>query len=208
MSPFYNAETAGERHLLVYLHGHGASPQLLHPYFRQHHDDGWVRVCPQAPIPLDDGASWFESGPRGVDAASLAEAVRRVRDVTAAALAELDADWSQVVLGGFSQGAATALAVAATARDDQRPGGLLLQAGFVPEVFDDEIDLTAVTVPAVLIQHGADDEVVPAYAANDLAAALGADGRGGVDVEILPGGHTLSAAMLDGARRFLGHAPS
>jgi predicted esterase len=111
------------------------------------------------------------------------------------------------VLGGFSQGAATALALAASlATEEAVLGGLLIQAGFAPEVFDDEIDLTAIRARRVLVQHGIDDEVVPSFMAKDLATLIGsaAEPHADIEVEILAGGHTLTAGMLDGTRRWLG----
>ena len=226
MTQDYGAGTARSRQVLVYLHGHGSSPSSIHPYFRQHHDDGWVRVCPQATVPTEGGWSWFRSGPRGANGDDLAQSVDAVRRLVEGTLADLDLAWSDVVLGGFSQGGATALAVAsALARDavlDQdavldgdaahdRLGGLLLQAAFVPEVIDDEVDLGRIDCGAVLVQHGDADEVVPSYLADDLGALIGADRvassdagtEGRVEVERSAGGHTLTPAMLEGARRWL-----
>lgn len=202
MSHFYRPRPSSSRHPLVYLHGHGSSPELVHPWFRQHHDDGWLRVCPAAQVPVDDGASWYGSGPRGVDRAQLDESVARVCATTEAAMDEVGATWSDVVVGGFSQGASVALAVAIHLGRERAPGGLLLQAGFLPELWDDELDLSLVGAAEVLIQHGRDDEVVPPFLAEDLAGPLRAAGSV-VTVELLPGGHTLSPAMLDGARAWL-----
>jgi len=202
LSPFYNAGEGETRHLLVYLHGHGSAPELVHPEYRHNQGDGIVRCCPRADLPTDGGWSWFDSGPRGVDAVSLHDSVSRVRAVVDGACADLGLRWTDVVLAGFSQGAAAALAVAATV--DTEIGGLLLQAGFVPEVHDHEVALDRIRAGAILLQHGEDDEVVPAFVSKDLAGALLASGASErVDVELLDGGHTLSPSMLDGARRWL-----
>ena len=192
-------------HLLVYLHGHGSSPSMVHPFFRQQHDDGWVRICPQAPHPTEGGWSWFDSGPRGVDSVTLSSSVAAVVEVVDAALTETGGAWTDVVLGGFSQGAALALAAAARlAPEGTVLGGLLLQAGFLPETFDDEIDVAPVAARSVLIQHGDSDEVVPAFMADDLAALIGSATSGPAPkLQRLPGGHVLSPAMLDAAREWL-----
>lgn len=205
VSGIYRPDHAGARQVLVYLHGHGAAPDTVHPYFRRHHDDGRVRLCPQAPVPTEDGWSWFDSGPRGVERSGLDAAVSGVRTLTEATINELRIAWSEVVIGGFSQGASTALALAAAlAADGHCLGGLLVQAGFLPEVVGDEVDLSGLHCGAVLIQQGDTDEVVPPFMAEDLATliSLSAD-VGRVDVQIVAGGHTLSTAMLDGARTWL-----
>lgn len=207
MSEFYRPKASGSRQVLVYLHGHGSSPAMLHPFFRQHHDDGWVRLCPQGPLPTDGGWSWFDSGPRGVDRAGLDRSTSQVRTLVDAAIDEIGADWSHVVLAGFSQGAATAMALAAElgAAPGPRLAGLLVQAGFVPEIPHAEVDVGAVRAGAVLVQHGATDEVVPTFVASDLGALIGSTATEGgtVEVQVLPGGHTLTSDMLDAARTWL-----
>ena len=202
MGHFYSEGGDEARHLLVYLHGHGSSPTMVHPYFRQHHDDGWVRVCPSGAIATDGGWSWFGSGPRGVDRLDLEASVERVTTVVQSTVDELGLSWGDVVLGGFSQGAAVAIAVAASpVAAGSR--GLLLQAGFVPEVFGAEVDLGAVRTGSILIQHGEADEVVPSYVAQDLASLLDRPGDRTVTLEVLRGGHPLSTPMLDGTIRWL-----
>lgn len=210
MTEFYRPGPSGSRQVLVYLHGHGSAPDLVHPFFRQHHDDGWVRLCPRGPLPTDGGWSWFDSSPRGVDRAGLDASVARVRTLVEATTGDLGATWSDVVVAGFSQGASLALGVAAAlGADGVTIGGLLVQAGFAPEVFGDEVDLGTVRARSVLVQHGESDEVVPSFMAGDLGASIGASSGAvdGIEVQLLPGGHTLSPAMLDAARRWLAGEP-
>jgi len=204
MSGFYRREGAGARQVLVYLHGHGGAPALVHPSLRRHHDDGWVRVCPRGPVPTEGGWSWFDSGPRGVDATSLAASVDAIVAVVEATLAELEGSWSDVVLGGFSQGGAAALAAAArVGTGGTRIGGLLLQSAFVPESLDLEVDPSTVSCRSALVQHGRDDDVVPAFMGEDLAAGLATGSVDDVRFDLLDGGHTLTTTMLDGALAWL-----
>lgn len=191
--------------LLVYLHGHASSPDRVHSRFREHHDDGWCRVCPTAPLRVEGGFAWFEQGPRGVDAASLAAATRQVASVVRGTAAELGIALSETVLGGFSQGAAVAVAVAAAL--DEPLGGLVLQAGFVPEVFGEDFPVDSIRAARVLVQHPSEDEVVPVAMASDLAEMLkGAPGVGSVDLEVVDGGHTASDEMVAAALRWLDRA--
>lgn len=141
---------------------------------------------------------------------ALDASVARVRTLVEATTADLGATWSDVVVAGFSQGASLALGVAAAlGADGVTIGGLLVQAGFAPEVFGDEVDLGTVRARSVLVQHGETDEVVPSFMAGDLGASIGASSGAvdGIEVQLLPGGHTLSPAMLDAARRWLAGEP-
>lgn len=188
--------------LLIYLHGHASHPQDVAAAFREHRDDGWCRVCPAGPLAVDGGRAWFDAGARGVDGASLGEAVDLVTTVVRTAASELDLTLDRVVLGGFSQGAATALAAAASIAEPL--GGLLLHAGFVPEVFGEELAIGSISAPAVLVQHPSADEVVPPAMGNDVAALLkDAPGVGDVELQMLPGVHEVSDAMTDAALRWL-----
>ncbi|MFN8051198.1 MAG: hypothetical protein U0Q22_07185 [Acidimicrobiales bacterium] len=193
--------------LLVYLHGHGSTPHQVAAVFCEPADDGWVRCCPAAAVPAGDGWSWFEEGPMGIVGASLDRAVAAIVAVVEATRDELGIGRDRVVVGGFSQGAALALAVAAALpRDDEGGtlGGLLLEAGFVPEVFGTDFPLTAVAAGSVLVQHPVDDEVVPAFMGKDLAESLGAvPGVGEVELDLVAGGHVVSPDMLATASRWL-----
>lgn len=191
---------ADGRGLLVYLHGFDESPATVPAFVRDRADDGWLRICPAGPIATGRGFSWFETGGRGVDAASLDAAVAAVDAAITATIAELagsahpDVD-PLVVLGGGSQGAATALAIAA--RTVRPLAGLLLQAGFVPEGLDVDIDLAGLRAERVLIQHGTNDEVVPRFIAEDLAAALRSTHPDSViELQTFDHGHETSAEMM------------
>lgn len=192
--------------VLVYLHGHGSDPGSIHPFYRERRDDGWMRVCPAGRVAVDGGRAWFADGPRGADPVSLESAIVDVCAVIDAAVGELGLDRSAVVLGGFSQGAATALAVAARlgAQGGVRLGGLLVQAGFVPEAIGHEVEVSATAARSVLVQHPVDDDVVPSFMGEDLSASLGAaSGVGEVELQLLPGGHAVSPQMVEASAAWL-----
>lgn len=185
---------------LVYLHGHGSSAAQVPERFRTGQGDGWARVLPDGPIVVDGGFAWFENGSRGVDRPSLDQAVEGVSALIDGLVRDLGVAPSQVVLGGFSQGAATALAVAIERgrRGEVPLGGLLLQAGFLPECFDDELELADAAADRVLIVHPQDDDVVPAFLAKDLVDSLGAADRvGAVTFTTVVGGHAIGDEMTD-----------
>lgn len=190
------------RPVLVYLHGHGSSPAEVAPTVARLDPEGdFVTVTPEAPLPVGDGGgSWYDHGTRGADAASLTASVERVLHVLGAMERDLGLARDDVVLAGFSQGASLAVAVAA--RSTAAFGALVLQAPFVPEGLDVEVDPRRTVPTDVLVQHGRDDEVVPDFLGRDLADALLAAGSK-VDFESLACGHERSDEMLEGARRWL-----
>ena len=142
--------------LLVFMHGHGSEPIALPDRYRGGMCPGWTCVAPAGPRPADPGRSWF-------DATALVDELTDALAIPA----------ERVVLGGFSQGGATALATAATGR---RFGALLLESAFVPEALDLDIDLSRVNIEHALVQHGTTDDVVPIEVAHWAADALASTG--------------------------------
>ena len=157
-------------------------------------------MCPSGPVPTEEGYAWFASGPRGVDEESLHRAVHGVDQLVRGVTDDLGVDPARVYIGGFSQGAATALALAiARGRAGLPPlGGLVLLAGFLPELFDDELDPADAAVERVLLVHPSDDEVVPEFLAKDLVDALQRSQTvRSVDYNSVVGGHAIGPEMLE-----------
>ena len=159
--------------LLVFLHGHGSEPIALPDRYRGGMCPGWTCVAPAGPRPADPGRSWFDATARGVDAVQLHASVDLIVALVDELTDALALPDERVVLGGFSQGGATAIAAAATGR---RFGALLLESAFVPEALDLDIDLSRVNIEHALVQHGTTDDVVPIEVAHWAADALASTG--------------------------------
>lgn len=188
--PQVGSEAADPRPTLVVLHGHGGSPESaaslaagIDPGSRA------VHVTPAGPLELGPGErAWFEGG----EAASIRSAGKAVRAV-------LEEASGPVVVVGWSQGGAAALA--ALILDGEGAGvrgrcaGLALLGSFLADAPDLDYDLGRLAGIPVLIQHGRDDDVVPAFFAEDLAVALRSVG---VEVEHreVPLGHELDDAAI------------
>ncbi len=174
---------------LVALHGHDDDEVKTRRWAAELAPPGWRVLTPSAPGDHGRERSWFASGPRGADHSSLAESRELITSVVAAAAAN-----GPVVLAGFSQGAAMALAV-------DEIEGLRAVVGlcpFLPEA--DDLDLGA-GAPALLLP-GARDEVVPAFLGEDAGAAMAAAGRE-VTVATHSGGHAPAGVSIARARSWL-----
>lgn len=70
--------------------------------------EGWEVIAPEAPVDEDGIRSWFSTGPRGVDQDQLRRQATRITDL----LVDVRSHGGPVVVAGFSQGGALALALA------------------------------------------------------------------------------------------------
>jgi phospholipase/carboxylesterase len=166
---------------IVLLHGPGATEQdplalleVLDPQRR------FGAACPRGTmnVPGAIGYQWYIDREPGYPQ----------RDTFEQSLAVLE-EWmtafsrrsgvppEKTVIGGFSQGAAMAWALA-LGKDRPRPAGLLAVSGFIPRVSDWETDDSALKDLPIAIAHGEVDPKVPislARAARERAEEAGAD---------------------------------
>jgi predicted esterase len=213
--------TAAPTGTLIVLHGYEDEPgrrTLVDP-------DGpaWRVVEPRGPVELAGGPAWFASDDDGPVEAQLATSVDQVRAMVHAATTSLTPPASvdeaasgavgasvpvpsagPVVVGGFSQGGAVALAAALgqpTRADGAvpaaRPAGVFSVNGWLPHAAVVDYDPTVVAAAGtqVLVVASADDEVVAVQQGRSAARWLS---RGGIDVTFveLPGGHAIGADAL------------
>ena len=93
--------------VLIALHGHGDDPASARAWGRQMAPAGWEVVAPGAQVGPDGLRSWFSSGPRGADADELRLSAQKIGDL----VDRLRTGGSRIVVAGFSQGGALALAL-------------------------------------------------------------------------------------------------
>ena len=119
-------------------------------------------------------------------------------------LAENSLDWSQAVIGGFSQGAVMSYAVALGA-GRPLPAGLIALSGFIPEVEGWEPDFAGRGSLPTLVHHGARDPVISVAFGRAAANTLRA---GGIDATYLEtdAAHSLPPEVIDPARRIIDRA--
>lgn len=112
-----------------------------------------------------------------------------------ALLAERALDWSQAVVGGFSQGAVMSYALALGAGRPQ-PAGLIALSGFIPSVDGWETDLAGRKDLAIYIHHGSADPVIGVGFGRAARDALRAGGLEPAYRET-PVGHGVPSEILD-----------
>jgi len=166
---------------LVLLHGPGAGEQdvaalidILDPGKRL------AAACPRGAIqiPNTGGSQWYVDREPGYPNAPTFEGSYTVLDQWLGLLAEATGvPPERTIIGGFSQGATMAWALALAA-GRPRCGGVIALSGFIPRVADLELDMTKLAGLPVAICHGEHDDRIPVghgRGARDRAQEAGAD---------------------------------
>ncbi|MGH9023338.1 MAG: thioredoxin [Acidimicrobiia bacterium] len=190
--------------LLLLVHGRGADERDLEGLLSFLDPTGrYVAVLPRGPLPFPPGFEWFEIGegfPK-VAAETFIPALEALDQLVEEACAELGLERSTAVFGGFSQGAAMALALGLRRSERVAPAGILAMSGFLPEV--DGLDLVASAGPATLVQHGTQDPLIPSRHGRRTASSVAERGSPVVFLEY-PMGHQLTPESAEDAQRWLG----
>lgn len=175
--------------VLFALHGHDDDPAAFAGRLEPLADDlGRTLVAPSGPVVTAHGRAWF---------ASLGDPVGPPLIETLDALeADARAAGDDVVVVGWSQGAATALALLLRSGASIRPAALVALAPFLPDEpgMAWDVDRVADAATVVHLVHGADDEVVDAVQGRSVRRLLE---RAGVEVTWteVAAGHDLGALL-------------
>jgi thioredoxin len=194
--------------LLLLAHGFGADERDLGGLLPYLDPDGrFVTVLPRGPVALPGmpGFAWYDFGrPEGEVAAAFVSGVDQLDDLLDEAAAEHDLPRSEAIVGGFSQGAGLALALALRSSERPHPLGVLAMSPALPHRSLDEIhpDWDAGAKIPVLLQHGTHDPLVPVARTRDLAATLEEHGTPVVYAEY-PMEHQVAMESVGQARTWL-----
>lgn len=167
-------EAKGERaeRLLVLLHGIGSNEHDLIQLAPLIDPDGYfVTVCPRGPYAYGPGFSWFRMEAPDMARTTMTSSLDAVDEVIEAALTEHGFRREDMVVGGFSMGAAMSLAYTFGPAESSRPAGDLVMSGFLPSEAVETLDFGGAK-PPVLLQHGTHDPVVPIDRARETARIL------------------------------------
>jgi phospholipase/carboxylesterase len=172
-----DGEAAGA---LVLMHGRGTSEQDLLPLLDVFDPRGrLVGAFPRGPLQLPPiGHHWYAVERVGYpDPETFLATFERLAAWLDGLGERTGVGIERTVLGGFSQGAVMAWAMA-LGPGRPRPAGILAMSGFIPTVPGFELQLEGLDGLPVAITHGSADPVIPVelgQAARDRGRAAGAD---------------------------------
>jgi predicted esterase len=183
------------------LHGYDDEPAALLSQLRAlDPDHRYSIVAPTGSTTTESGGvAWFPSS-AGDHGPPLVETLETLRTSGV----ELSPTFDDIVILGYSQGAATALALALGATTGWRPSAVVALAAWLPNEPGLEWDLAGATRRGLraLLVHGAHDDVVPVEQGRSVERLLT---RQGIDVTWLEldAGHALGP-LAHAAREWLG----
>lgn len=180
--------------LVVVLHGYDDDPSRLeHAVSRLPGAADLPLLVPIGPVDTPGGHGWFGSGQPGDEdtAPPLSRTLDSLVDEILAGCGAANVDSAGAVVVGYSQGAATALALTLRRGATWRPAAVAGVAAWLPHEPGLELAFAeAAGATRVLLVHGEDDEVVPIMQGRGVRRVLE---RHGVEVTWVEhaGGHGL-----------------
>lgn len=188
---------------LVLLPGYLDRPEKFLARVDEFDPDGrWSVVVFEPRLHREAGPYWYEVAEAGPVADELDAAVAAVRDGIAALLATGTAT-APVVLAGFSQGGALALATALDPDGGPPPDAIAVLSGYLPARVDASIDVSRAAGLPFLVAHGEDDETVEPLRGRAAAKALQRSGAV-LTWASTPGGHRFAGDLLVPLQQWLG----
>lgn len=152
-------------------------------------------MAPRAPTATPDGPVWFTSDDTGAREGEVSRSLAALDEHLAALAAEHGVNRSSIVVGGYSQGGAMAMAFALAEGGGTEPlAGLFCVSGFLPHFETVPYDLASLAAGATpcLVVHGDEDPVVPVQQGRSAARTLERNGAAVTYVEA-SGGHHLAS---------------
>ena len=184
--------------LVMLLHGFGASMADLAGLTPVIDTQGYVYVCPNAPIEVQIGpgsAGYAWTPPRE---SATPEDIERAEEMLAfhleEVMSEYDVEPGQVILGGFSQGGMMTYRWGLTNPDMFQ--GLIVLSGSVPYPDTLRPRLPADRTQTIFIAHGVNDPLISIEDARVARSFVEAEGYA-PEYREYPMGHEISQAVLD-----------
>jgi phospholipase/carboxylesterase len=189
-----------ERVLFV-LPGYGDSPGHFLGRVDEFDPDGrWLVMVPEPRIQSADGPIWYSVDENGVDQGAFSGSLDALSDCVSQTLKETGIGPDRLVIAGFSQGGALALASLLVPSFQPRPNAVAVLAGYLAD--HDHIDLASAMSRPVLVAHGRDDATVDTIRGRSAAKALDRSGAI-VSWHEVDGGHRFGPDLLAPFRLWL-----
>jgi phospholipase/carboxylesterase len=203
----YTIDGRGEPDRLLFLiHGYGANEFHLASYGPLIDPEArFLVAAARGPLELPpDGAAWWhiDSETFEFDFTALPGSLAALDDTLDELCAERGFDRTRAVIGGFSQGAALALALAFRRGARPRPAGVICLSGFLLDADQVEWDVAGGSPVPVFVGHGTDDPFLPPARAEQLVASLQGAGLP-VEFHTYPMAHDISLDELVDLRAWL-----
>jgi predicted esterase len=187
--------------VLFLLPGYGDSPGYFLGRVDEFDPDGrWLVVVPEPRLRSADGPIWYSVGENGLDQGALSGSLDALSDCVGKVLDETGLGSERLVIAGFSQGGALALASLLVPSFHPTPNAVAVLAGYLPD--HDDIDLASAMGRPVLVAHGRDDATVDTIRGRSAAKALDRSGAI-VSWSEVDGGHRFGPDLLSPFRLWL-----
>lgn len=185
------------------LPGYGDTPEVVTRHLHLIDPTGtWTIAVAEPPAAGPHGPMWYLVDDDGPDAEGVAASVASVAAARDAVAAHAGTEAADVVLVGYSQGGATALATLLDPGAGPVPRAVASLAGYLPHRDEPHLDLARAAGVAVLVAHGRDDDMVEPLRGRSAGKVLT---RAGADVTWaeVDGGHRLGPALVAPLARWL-----
>jgi thioredoxin 1 len=160
------------KRLALLIHGYGADERDLGGLLTYLDPDGVLAVVlPRGnfPVPGSAGYAWYGMFQDDGASGTYGEALAELDDLLTEQAEALGLARDESIVAGFSQGAGLALGLALQQSERPRPLAALAMS---PALDTAAFDLDTRDAPAVLVQHGTHDPLIPVQRARDLARQL------------------------------------
>jgi len=193
--------------VLLLAHGLGADERDLGGLLPYLDPEGrFLTVLPRGPVAAPPGFAWYDfasiDGEGGGGGTTVLESLQALDDLLDEVCAEHDKPRSEAIVGGFSQGAGLAVALAYRVSDRPHPAGVLAMSALLPEVDGLEYDWEAAASIPALVQHGTDDPMIPIERGRALAQMLESHGAP-VTFRDYPMAHQVALESVGDAHEWL-----
>lgn len=185
--------------LMLLLHGHQGNENAMWILTKPLPKDFYL-LAPRAPVKTGkDQYSWHEITPQWPELQIYHNLADKIISRVDYWLGEQEIKIDIYDVMGFSQGAVMAYALATLF--PEKIGKVAALAGFIPQRWQEQLDLTKVSGKAFFIAHGTQDDIIPIKKAHQAADILQEKGAQVTfcEAEI---GHKLSANCFKGLGEF------
>jgi thioredoxin len=191
--------------LLLLVHGFGADERDLGGLLPYLDPEGhFATVLPRGPVAAPPGFAWYDiagiTGDADAAATGFADSLQALDDLLDEQCDALGFSRDQAVVGGFSQGAALAVALGLRRTERPHPTAVLALSSYLPS--DVDYDWEAAKQIPVLVQHGTHDPLIAVARGRELARTLESHGVPVIYGEY-PMEHQVAMESMQQARAWL-----